>query len=73
MQQCADVSCIGAEMGAPAMALARVANLKRKYFGEDILVAPLTRHLDKLLPTPGASRDNLIVLARQGSVVLTIC
>lgn len=46
MQQCADVSCIGAEMGAPAMALARVANLTRKYFGEDILVAPLTRHLD---------------------------
>lgn len=42
MQQRADVSCIGAEMGAPAMALAQVANLKRKYLGEDILVAPLT-------------------------------
>lgn len=42
VQQCADVSCIRAEMGAPAMAPAQVANLKRKYFGEDILVAPLT-------------------------------
>lgn len=42
MQQCADGSCIRAEMGAPAMALAQVANLKTKYLGEDILVAPLT-------------------------------
>lgn len=31
MQQCADVSCIGAETGAPAMALAQVA--KEKVFG----------------------------------------
>lgn len=48
-------------MEAPAQALAQVANLKRKYVGEDILVAPLTAPWLIASNSWGATRDNLIV------------
>lgn len=48
-------------MEVPVMALAQVANLKRKYLGEDILVVPLTASW-LIASNSGSVRDSLIAL-----------